>query len=265
MNMRASAMVVAALACAGSASASVLLKPNGNFTGGGQFADRAGVRFRAFNAEYVNSGAPAGLTEALRAQNFNWTTGANLSGDFRLDQNQSWVVTDPAQNFYGYNFAAANRGELGGNAFAVGYVPGRDDPVAADARWLQVIRTNDPLGWGVTHGIGLVADVGMTWYIDNGWRNQPEPPTDPFYGANDNVNNTGYAANGLGLIDSPSRDIRAGIWWEAWAFIATRDARGDLTVYDGVHWGFETFAVPSPGSLAMVLLGGIVCGRRRRM
>ena len=261
---RATTIVLVCGLFAATAEAGVLLKPNGDFPGGGEFATARGVRVRAFQATYVNCGDPAGLMSALQAQNFNWTTGANLTGDFRLDQNTAWAENEPAQNFYGYNFPAANRPGVGGCAFAVGYVPGRGDPLPANARWLQVIRTNDPLGWGVNHGVGLLNDVGYTWYIDNGWAGQPSPPNDPFYGADDNVNRTGYAANGQGLIDSPSRGLRGGIWWEAWAFISTRDARGNLTIYDGVHWGFEMTAVPTPGTLALMAMGGIVAARRRR-
>jgi hypothetical protein len=246
------------------AQAGVLQKPNGEFPGGGEFATANNVRVRAFRATYASCGDPAGLTDALTAQNFNWTLGARLTGDFRLDQNTAWAENEPAQNFYGFNFAARNRPGMGGNAFAVGYVPGANDPAAADARWLQVIRTNSPLDWGLTHGVGLLADPGYTWYIDNGWPGQTSPPNDPFYGADDNVNRTGYAANGQGLIDSPSRDLQGGVWWEAWAFISTRDARGNLTIYDGVHWGFEMTAVPTPGSVALLAAGGLLAARRRR-
>lgn len=263
MNYKTWALSVVVLA--GSvANAGMLLKPGGNWPGGGQFAMTGNVKVESYAPSYATTSNAAGLSDALQEQTFQWDFQGSTAGNFRLDQNTAWAINEPAQNFYGYNFPAANRPGTVGNAFAVGYVPGAGDPAAADARWLQVIRTNSPLQWGIDRGTSISGDDGYTWYIDNGWGAQPVPPTDPFYGADDNVNNTGYAANGQGLIDSPSRGAQAGIVWEAWAFISTRNAAGDLTIYDGVHWGWETSAVPAPGSLALMGVGGLLAHRRRR-
>ncbi len=260
--LRNTVVVVISLATALAASAGILQKPGGNYPGGAATAVSGGVTVTAYNATYATSNQAAGLVDALQQQSFTWTVAANLTGNFRLDQNTAWAVSEPAQVFYGYNFAANPINGNGGNAFAVGYVPGAGDPTAANARWLQVIRTNVPLAWGVTHGTTILGDPGFTWYIDNGWGTNPN--TDPFYGADDNVNGTGYAANGQGLIDSPSRTIGAGQYWEAWAFISTRSGN-DITIYDGVHWGWEMTAVPAPaGIAAFVVAGGLAARRRRR-
>lgn len=246
--------------------------PNGDFTGGGQFAQANSVRVTAFRPESVASDAgPRGLAPALEAQGIHARNGWNiryraLNGGLRLDQNDAWAVNEPAQNFYGYSFDAARRNGLGGCAFALGYDQDDGDPESGDIRWLQVIRTNSALNWGNTHGVGLVGDVGMTWYIDNGWNGQSNPPADPFYGADDDVDSTGYAANSRGFIDSPSRDLANGVWWEAWVFAATADlATKQLTIFDGVHWGFRMDTVPTPGSMALMAASGLLAARRRRV
>ncbi|MFA6044256.1 MAG: hypothetical protein WC718_04680 [Phycisphaerales bacterium] len=262
MNFKMCALSVVVLA-GGVANAGMLLKPGGNWPGGSEFAMTGNVKVRSYAPNYATTAGAAGLSEALQQQTFQWDFQGSTTGNFRLDQNTAWAVNEPAQNFYGYNFPAANRPDTVGNAFAVGYIPGAGDPAIANVRWLQVIRTNTPLQWGIDRGTSISGDDGFTWYIDNGWSGQPVPPTDPFYGADDNNNATGYAANGRGLIDSPSRDAQAGIVWEAWAFASTR-ANGSITIYDGVHWGWETTAVPTPGSLALMGVGSVLAFRRKR-
>jgi hypothetical protein len=256
------ALIVSVSAPVG-ALAGTLLTPNGNFPGGTQQVDSGNARVSVFAPSYVANTAPEGLVDALQQQSFTWSFTRTLTGNFRVDQNTAWANTDPAQVFYGFNFGAEAHGGMGGDSFCVGYAPGAGDPVAADARWLQVIRTNDPLDWGVTHGVQLASDPGYTWYIDNGWGAQTTPPTDPFYGADDNDNNTGYGANGQGLIDSPRRPLQAFQSWEAWSFISTRSGN-DITIYDGVHWGFQITSIPGPGVLAALGVAWILAARRRR-
>jgi|GEM_PF-4537020 len=268
--MKAFTTVVLAMATVAGHAQADFRTPNGHFTGGGQFAVADGVRVTAFRPEGVAAGQTRGFAAALEAQRFSRGNGwdiqyRTLNGGLVLDQNEAWAVDEPAQNYYGYNFAAGRRAGLGGCAFALGYAQDDGDPEASDIRWLQVIRTNSPLNWGITRGVGLLGDVGMTWYVDNGWTGQPNPPSDPFYGADDNVNGTGYAANSRGIIDSPSRGLADGVWWEAWVFAATGDlANKRLTIYDGVHWGFRMDTVPTPGTLVMLVASGLVAARRRR-
>lgn len=268
MNFKMCVVSVVVLA-GGVANAGMLQKPNGNWPGGNQYANAGNnVWVRSYAPSLANANDAPGFSAALQRQNFRQDaegTGV-LSGSFTLDQNTAWATNEPAQHFYGYTggaFDAANRPNTLGNAFALSYTPAGNDPLRENARWLQVIRTNDPLAWGRANGTAIPGDNGFTWYIDNGWPGST-PGTDPFYGADDNLNNTGYAANGRGLIDSPSRAFQTGIIWEAWAFISTRDSSGNLTVYDGVHWGFETSAVPTPGSLALLGVGSLLAFRRKR-
>lgn len=250
------------------ASAGTLLKPNGEFPGLAETSTSRGVTVRAMRASYVQAGNAPGLHVALSAQGYGseWEIFTpSLTGDFRLDQYGAWTNTEPAHNHYGFNWAAEPARGLGGADIALGYVPGRGDPAAADARWLQIIRTNTPLAWGRNNGAALAGDPGFTWYVDNGYTVPGGMTRDIFYGMDDNVNNTGYAANGRGLIDTPSRGLADGVRWEAWAFLATWDRDGKaITIYDGVHWGFEMTAVPTPGTTALMTLGGLLAVRRRR-
>jgi hypothetical protein len=248
-------------------AANQLLKPNGEFPGGQGTATFGGFTVRAFRTAYARPNEPAGLTQALERQDFRYGASGIFDGDFQLDQYGAWVNNEPAQNFYGFNFPAQPRPGSGGGHVAVGYIPGQRGPAHADARWLQVIRTNRPAGWGQTWGANLAGDPGFTWYIDNGWPgNAPPPggfPADPFYGADDNDPNTGYAAVGRGLIDASSRTLEVGVRWEAWAFIAVRiDGGRSLRIYDGVYWGWEI--IPAPGTMGLLACAGLVALRRRR-
>jgi MYXO-CTERM domain-containing protein len=218
-------------------------------------------------ASYVQAGNAAGLHVALSAQGYgsDWEIFTpSLRGDFRLDQYGAWTENEPAHNQYGFNWAAEANAGRGGADIALGYVPGAGDPAVADARWLQIIRTNRPLAWGRDNGATLSGDAGFTWYVDNGYTVPGGMTRDIFYGMDDNVNSTGYAANGRGLIDTPSRTLADGVVWEAWAFLATWDRDGKaITIYDGVHWGFTMTAVPTPGAIALMGLGGLLAARRR--
>ena len=60
------------------------------------------------------------------------------------------------------------------------------------------------------------------------------------------------------------------VWWSADLFLVSDDGEGNLTVYNGVRWGWETrfrqaAAVPEPATWALMLAGfGIVAVTVRR-
>ena len=270
MNLASSFHVSMVVTVCGLASpvvqAGVLLKPNGEFPGIGETSTSRGVTVRALRTSYVQAGNADGLHIALSAQGYgsDWEIFTpSLNGDFRLDQYGAWTENEPPHNQYGFNWGLDPNPRRGGADIALAYLPKDGDPVLADARWLQIIRTNTPLGWGRDNGAVLSGDPGFTWYVDNGYEVPAGGTRDIFYGMDDNVNNTGYAGNGRGIIDTPSRDLVNGVRWEAWAFLATWDKEGKaITIYDGVHWGFEM--VPAPGTVALLAMGGIVATKRRR-
>jgi hypothetical protein len=259
--------LAALLALSGTAaSAGELLKPNGEYPGLSETVTSRGITVRALRTSYVQAGNADGLHIALGAQGYgsDWEIFTpSLRGDFRLDQYGAWAENEPPHRQYGYNWGVDPNPGRGGADIALAYLPGEGDPVLADARWLQIIRTNRPLGWGVNNGATLSGDPGFTWYVDNGYEVPAGRQRDIFYGMDDNTNSTGYAGNGHGIIDTPARNLEEGVRWEAWAFLATWDREGKaITIYDGVHWGFEM--IPTPGTVTLLAFSGILAGKRRR-
>lgn len=257
--------VITLLALAGNTFAGTLNTPNGAYTGNGRTQSANGIEVRLMPAEYITSATPAELTDVLATQTFTWSLAANLTSGFTLDTYQAYVNEQPAIANYGFASAAENYNNGGGADIALAYRRAGNDPARADARWLQIIRTNIPTQWGEDHGMGLNI-LGGRWYIDNGWPNRADPQRDPFYGANDNDDTTGYWANGQGFIDQPGRTLANGTYWEAWNFIAKWNNAGtDLVIYDGVHYGFEMHTtLPAPGPIVLCAMGSLVAWRRRR-
>lgn len=262
------------VACAGAlASASGFTKPNGEFPGGPQTAGPSADPQKLYStvkktaavaaADFVGTNA---FTQSMLAQGFGpnadpnkaWTiTTGTLTGTLNLDENYAWVDTEPAVARYGFNLGSVNRSGAAGAQMAVGYTPGNGDPARNSVHWIQIIHTNSPSDFGTANGVGLLNDVGFTYYVDNGANNGANARVTPFYDA-------GYAANGQGFIDSPFR-YEPNVVWDAWCFLATGDlASRTLKIYDGWSWGFTTSTVPAPSSLALLALAGAGASRRRR-
>lgn len=267
------ALAVIVVACAGTlSSAGGFTKPNGEFPGGPQTAGPSADPNKLYSTVKRTSAVAAAdfvptdaFTQSMLAQGFGpstdpskaWTiTTGTLTGTLNLDENYAWVDTEPAVNRYGFNLGAVNRSGAGGAQMAVGYTPGNGDPARDSVHWIQIIRTNDPTSFGTANGVGLLGDVGFTYYVDNG-ANAGNARVTPFYDA-------GGAANGQGFIDSPFR-YTPNVVWDAWCFLATGDiASRTLKIYDGWSWGFTTSTVPAPSTLMALALLGVGAMRRRR-
>jgi hypothetical protein len=159
----------------------------------------------------------------------------------------------------------------GGAAICLTYHPNEGDPIGADARWLQVIKTNAPLRGAQANTTVLPP---FSFYIDNVKNPVVGDPlsehpvfTYPFYELP-----VYTAVAGAYFSDRPFRLFPAPgakIDWEAQVFITTGDlAARTLTIYDGAWWGFEleTRAVPEPAAGILLLVGvtGVLAHRSRR-
>ncbi len=223
-----------------------------------------------WRASYRRAGDCEWLMQALRAQGFDdqhadpnkrWTIHKRqLAGDMVLDTYKAWVDERPVVNisdFTVYQTRAAAR--IGGAAFGLRYRAGDGDPTTG-LHWIQVVRTNVPLGSGDNPGAYSI-------YLDNA---DNRAAGAPWYDApGDGVHGTFVDAQrrtNFWMADRPSRLIVDGVDWQAQVFLATGDiARRTLTIYDGVWWGFTLSTnIPTPGSLALLALGGLAAARRRR-
>jgi hypothetical protein len=106
--------------------------------------------------------------------------------------------------------------------------------------------------------------------MDNsGNRTTGASANNPYYG---NLSAFAYA-NGVGILDGPARPLDAatlGLDWEAQAFLTTESdtvngvvTTHNVTVYDGVWWGFTEVPEPGSGTLFAVSAALALLARRR--
>jgi hypothetical protein len=248
-------------------AAASLAIPNGNPTGGPTASGVNGSStLDPSPAVYMAASDSTWLLPALNAQGINagngWTINMlPLEGTITLQTYQPWVEAFPAVNCGSFSDAVTPNAGAGGADICLTYQPQGEDPSGSIVRWLQVIRTNNPSAFGTTNGVNQGG--GYYVYIDNGFGGQTVPPTDPFYGADDDNNATGYWGNSTAFVDQPARAFQTGLDWDAQVFIAFGDLNSKyLNIYDGVAWGFTL--VPEPNSLTLFAFGTLVLAMVRR-
>ena len=279
------AAVLAGMLVAGSALAG--LNPNGNPTGVGAAWDPTttlSVQLLPNPAVFEPKGNCPWLLPALQAasQPYNnannvWTyTFTPLQGSLTLNSYSAWVNNEPAitigSGASAITAPARAVAGYGGATFGISYNPVGTDPTAG-IHWVQVIDMNQPANTpgtpprGSTYGVSTGG--GYTAYMDNsGNRTTGASANNPYYG---NLSAFAYA-NGVGILDGPARPLNAatlGLDWEAQAFLTTETdtingavTTHNVTVYDGVWWGFTV--VPEPGSSTLFAVGAALAWLARR-
>jgi hypothetical protein len=177
------------------------------------------------------------------------------------------------------NYAAVAGRGVGGANISVTYQPGANDPAAADVRWIQVIDTNTPTGFISKQGVDSTGTngipAGTKAYLDNEqFKNVPPGKSDdPWYGhlsvpKGGDITQSALA-NSKGFRDSARLALKDGLSWQAAFFIVKDNVQikdqvttHDVTIYGGVEWGFKDSAVPAampePGTISLVFLGGLL-------
>jgi hypothetical protein len=272
--------VVVALTFAGSSLAG--LNPNGNPTGASSAWDPTttlSVVLKPNPAAFMPQGSCPWLLPALNVASQPYNNANNvwnysfstLQGSLTLNSYSAWVNNAPAVTIgSGTNTITAPAMAApgyGGATFGISYNPAGSDPTAG-IKWIQVIGATIPSGRGTTYGTNFGG--GITAYLDNSANNMTGAGVDPYYGW---LSGFLYATN-IGFLDIPAFPLGVGIGakgqdWEAQAFLATETSSvsegvttHNVTIWDGVWWGFTI--VPEPGSASLCLVGGAMLWLVRR-
>jgi uncharacterized protein (TIGR03382 family) len=258
--------------------------------------DAASPDFRAFQA-CPPTVTPGGTSLALGGSVGYWAPTSDGSLDWAIDaigyqfgsntiHRPSGDTYDPNRNLWTSDFGGSLNGTLNvyyykaidqdgihpsrGTAFPgvcfhaadinLSYTRGAGDP--AHLAWVQVIETSESAG-GLPNGVP---------YVDP----YPNDGADdaPFY-FNESDNPANYVHRvpaGADMVfgDIPNRnhpdETAYSVWWRANLFLAswTDDNPYHLVLHDGIRWGFDGECVPTPGTLAVAALAGLLATRRRR-
>lgn len=220
------------------ASESVICGPAGGF--------RCTTTLSPLSVTNLARGGTAGFLARLGAEFPLWVAvaaGADLAGTFNIT-----------------HYDAVNNGARAGANFIMDYVAGAGDP-AGDLHWIQRVFDNHKLG--AAHGTAedvidfLAAGVGQT------------RPAVPYY----DVLPTGPGAIAPFAVpphfeDGPGREALMPHTWTAEVYLVRQTAARNVTIYNGVRWGWVNTIrpIPEPGTLLLIVAGfGFIgwCSRGR--
>lgn len=197
---------------------------------------------------------------------------AGLAADL-FDQKPDYSISNYGAplniNFVITQYRAINDGTQGGGVIEIDYT-GNDGFVAPEGlHWIQIVTDNwnitgvngangsAPKGPGNPENVVDAPGVESPYYDDASAANNPPFNTTPPHFEDFSRRGEPTAANPL-------------ITWNATLFLVSDDGEHNLTVYDGVQWGWESTyqEVPEPATWAIMLLGFGLLGvamRRRRL
>ncbi len=139
--------------------------------------------------------------------------------------------------------------------FDVEYKPGTGDP-RDNTHWIQVIRDD--------HAINR--DLQGKLVVDKHGQNEnrvdvPQGATLPYY-------DKFFSADGSNFIDTPRRaDFGESHFWSAELYLVVGPEQpGQVTIYNGIAWGWQNHNVPAPASAVLLGCGalGVLAARWRR-
>lgn len=242
----ASVILTTALAAFGTAPALASLTINGPAAGNHlhqlKLADGDTVTLIPDPVTYIDQ-ATAAMQAALAAQFSTWNFTFNqggLAGTININQ-----------------YKATSLGpHNGGGLIDLTYTRAESDPLIEHLFWIQLVTTNRPSG-GTTSP-----------YID------PRPNDDslPFYYTlpqDTQPGNGDKTASTYHFADNSRRDAKLHpelITWRGDLMLAswTDNNTFDVTVYDGIRWGWNFQTVPEPGTLALLLGAALLLVLQRR-
>lgn len=202
----------------------------------------------------MNAGNTAGLAADLLAQKPDYSI-----NDYGAPLDINFVVTQ---------YKAINDGTQGGGILEIDYVGNKGFVPPDGLHWVQIVTDN----WNITgingadgsapKGPGKPEDVVDAPGVDS-----------PYYDEASAANNPPFNTNPPHFEDFSRRGeptkANPVVTWAATLFLVSDDGEHNLTVYDGVQWGWETTfrCVPEPGTWMLLLLGfgmvGVAVRRRR--
>lgn len=164
-------------------------------------------------------------------------------------------------NFVVTRYEAVNDGSTGGGILVIDFVGNTGFTAPDGLHWVQIVNDN----WNITgvNGSDTSAPTGP-----GKPENVVDAPgvTSPYYDEASAAASTPFNTNPPHFEDYSRRGEPTAanpvVTWAATLFLVSDDGEHNLTVYDGVQWGWETIyqAVPEPATWMVMLMGFGVAG-----